>query len=153
MRSPSGQTPVVHFCANCDGSKTGVFPIHPLRGLLNAILLTDQSPSDPIPSSVTTSASSSDISTRTSTPPTEVSGLSSPTFALPPETEQNRLRREQSDNASAEIGRRMLSGWAMLGEDCPNARCYGIPLVRPPNAGGEKSDKRVRSFSFLPCMS
>jgi len=26
----------------------------------------------------------------------------------------------------------------MLAEECPNDTCYGVPLVRPPKAGGEK---------------
>ncbi|KAG5644061.1 hypothetical protein DXG03_009151 [Asterophora parasitica] len=30
----------------------------------------------------------------------------------------------------------------MLGDECPNARCYGVPLVRPPKAGGEKDPRK-----------
>ncbi|KAF5370058.1 hypothetical protein D9758_001129 [Tetrapyrgos nigripes] len=119
MRSPNGTTPVTFFCANCDGSP-------------------DRSqPSDS--SSVASSSSHTNSVSRSSTPPTEVSStLSSPTFALPPETTESRRRREQSDQASAEIGNRLLKGWAMLAEECPNSQCYGVPLVRPPKSGGEK---------------
>ncbi|EAU84716.2 hypothetical protein CC1G_00235 [Coprinopsis cinerea okayama7 len=64
-------------------------------------------------------------------------------FILPPETEESRRRREQSDRASAELGRRLLQGWAMLGEECPNSTCYGVPLMRPPNQGEEMSPNKV----------
>lgn len=30
----------------------------------------------------------------------------------------------------------------MLADECPNSSCYGIPLVRPPQPGDEKSTKR-----------
>jgi|SRR6267142_6775989 len=76
---------------------------------------------------------------RSSTPPTEEShDLSSPTFALPPETEESIRRRQQSDLASAEIGNRLLKGWTMLADECLRSTCYGIPLVRPPKASRDK---------------
>jgi hypothetical protein len=85
------------------------------------------------------------------------------------ETEESRRRREQSDEASAAIGQRLLKvdegsngfgsiiqhfwdlfqGWAMLADECPNARCFGVPLVRPPKAGGEKDPRKVPSMCFL----
>ena len=37
----------------------------------------------------------------------------------------------------------MLKGWAMLADECPNPNCYGVPLVRPPKAGGEKDPRKV----------
>ncbi|KAK7470738.1 hypothetical protein VKT23_002159 [Stygiomarasmius scandens] len=124
MRSPNG-APITHFCANCDGD--------PNRS--------QTSPSDS--SSTASSSSRLDSMSRSSTPPTEVSStLSSPTFALPPETPESRRRREQSDQASTEIGNRLLKGWAMLAEECPGAQCYGVPLVRPPKAGGEKDPRK-----------
>ena len=87
--------------------------------------------------------SSSSYATRSSTPPTEVSStLSSPTFP-PADTEELLRRRQQSDAASAEIGRRLLKGWAMLADECPNVRCYGVPLVRPPKAGGGQDPRKV----------
>ncbi|KAF8076302.1 hypothetical protein FPV67DRAFT_409706 [Lyophyllum atratum] len=127
MRSPSGRTPVVLFCANCDDTPGAPRPMPTVNT------------SDSAASSVT---SESNVS-RSSTPPTELSSaLSSPVFAPPAETEESRRRRQQSDIASAEIGKRLLKGWAMLGDECPNTRCYGVPLVRPPMAGGEKSPRK-----------
>jgi uncharacterized Zn finger protein (UPF0148 family) len=52
-------------------------------------------------------------------------------------------RRQQSDAASIEIGKRLLKGWAMLADECPNGGCYGIPLVRPPKVGNEKDPRKV----------
>ncbi|KAJ7507716.1 hypothetical protein B0H11DRAFT_138868 [Mycena galericulata] len=120
MRSPTGHTPVVHFCATCDGGPD----------------------STQLPDSAASVSSSSHFS-RSSTPPTEVSStLSSPVFAPPPPTEESRRRAEQSDAASSEIGQRLLKGWAMLADECPNVRCFGVPLVRPPKAGGEKDPRK-----------
>ncbi|KAK7061651.1 hypothetical protein R3P38DRAFT_667913 [Favolaschia claudopus] len=123
MRSPAAKSPVIHFCANCDGGPDG-------------------SPAAQQPSNTSVSSSSSHFS-RPSTPPTEVSStLSSPVFAPPPETEESRRRRQQSDAASAAIGQKLLQGWAMLAEECPNENCFGIPLVRPPKPGGEKDPRK-----------
>ncbi|KAF9469121.1 hypothetical protein BDZ94DRAFT_1304250 [Collybia nuda] len=127
MRSPSGRTPIIHFCANCDNG-TGV---------------PQPTPTISISDSSSTRNSASQIS-RSSTPPTEVSSvLSSPVFAPPVETEESIRRREQSDRASQEIGKRLLKGWAMLGDECTNSGCYGVPLVRPPKTGGEKDPRKV----------
>ncbi|KAJ4466509.1 hypothetical protein J3R30DRAFT_3719274 [Lentinula aciculospora] len=126
MRSPKNQTPIVHFCANCDGDPRKVTQ----------------------PSSSTSSISDSSIShqntiSRFSTPATELSDMpGSPTFTIPAETPESRRRREQSDRASSEIGNRLLKGWALLGEECLNVDCFGIPLVRPPKSGGEKDPRR-----------
>lgn len=85
---------------------------------------------------------------RSSTPPTDISSaLSSPTFAPPIDTAETLRRRQQSDAASSEIGKRLLKGWAMLADECPNPRCYGVPLVRPPLAGGGKDPRKVSSLS------
>ncbi|EGO00003.1 hypothetical protein SERLA73DRAFT_180361 [Serpula lacrymans var. lacrymans S7.3] len=122
MRSPNGTTPQTYFCANCDGFS------QPSTSAVSDAL------------SQTSSNSSHSEYNRSSTPPTEVtSALSSPTFAPGVETEEALRRRQQSDFASAEIGKRLLKGWAMLGEECPNIRCYGVPLVRPPRTGGDRS--------------
>lgn len=59
------------------------------------------------------------------------------------DTEDIRRRREQSDRASQEIGNRLLQGWAMLADECPGPTCYGVPLVRPPKAGGQKDSRKV----------
>ncbi|KAI9208849.1 uncharacterized protein BJ171DRAFT_487495 [Polychytrium aggregatum] len=39
-------------------------------------------------------------------------------------------RRRQSSAATSAMGELLLKGWAMLGEVCPNPKCYGIPLMR-----------------------
>ena len=58
-------------------------------------------------------------------------------------------RRQQSDRASTEIGNRLLSGWAMLADECANPECYGVPLVRPPKPGGGKDPRKVgHRFTF-----
>lgn len=51
-------------------------------------------------------------------------------------------RRQQSDRASAEIGNRLLKGWAMLADECPGPECYGVPLIRPPKPGGGKDPRK-----------
>ncbi|OSX60456.1 hypothetical protein POSPLADRAFT_1047893 [Postia placenta MAD-698-R-SB12] len=134
MRSPI--SPIQFFCANCDtvipaSTASSSLPIRPST---TQSQVNDQSS--------ISSASSGHLS-RSSTPPTEVSStLSSPTFAPPIDTEEILRRRQQSDTASAEIGKRMLRGWAMLADECPNNSCYGIPLIRPPKAGGEKNPRK-----------
>jgi len=80
-------------------------------------------------------ASQSPLLSRASTPPTDIpSRAQSPIWELPPLSEESIQRRNQSDQASREIGQRMLRGWAMLADECPNDSCFGIPLVRPPPA-------------------
>ncbi|KAG8924545.1 hypothetical protein FRC00_005011, partial [Tulasnella sp. 408] len=76
------------------------------------------------------------------TPPTPLSnGPASPTFILPEPSEEMLRRRAQSDLASQRIGRKMLQGYAMLGEECLNPDCIGVPLVRPPGRGGTKDPR------------
>ncbi|KAJ7068188.1 hypothetical protein C8F01DRAFT_1117230 [Mycena amicta] len=91
-------------------------------------------------SSHTSMTSSSSTISRSSTPPTEVSEASE--FVLPPDTDESRRRREQSDAASSAIGERLLKGWAMLAEECPAPTCFGVPLVRPPKAGRDKDPRK-----------
>ncbi|KZT74449.1 hypothetical protein DAEQUDRAFT_748370 [Daedalea quercina L-15889] len=142
MRSPSG--PTVYFCANCDAVPPTAAASSSRSGLdgsrltppthAYSVLLDEKS---------SVSSASSMTPSRTSTPPTEVSQApSSPTFAPPVDMGEVMRRRQQSDTASAEIGRRMLKGWAMLADECPNSECYGIPLVRPPKPGGEKDPRK-----------
>lgn len=38
-------------------------------------------------------------------------------------------------------------GWAMLADECPNVDCYGVPLVRPPRAGGRDPRKVSTAFT------
>lgn len=131
MRSPSGQTPVFHFCVSCDGD--------PSQGPV-------QSSAQRRPSQIssTTTVSTHLSASRASTPPTDIpSDIDSP--LLPPvlDTDAILRRRQQSDRASSEIGNRLLKGWAMLADECPSAECYGIPLVRPPKPGGGKDPRKV----------
>lgn len=125
LRTPAARFETKYYCANCESDP--------------------DSQATPIPVASTT-APSTDSSThhsRPSTPPTEISSvLSSPTFAPPIETAEHLRRRQQSDYASAEIGRRLLQGYAMLADECPRATCYGVPLVRPPRPGGGKDPRK-----------
>lgn len=77
--------------------------------------------------------------------------MSEASDVLPPfvETEATRHRREQTDRASVEIGRRLLQGWTMLGDECPNDDCYYAPLVRRPKSAGEEEPKKVEFVSFF----
>ncbi|KAI0091965.1 hypothetical protein BDY19DRAFT_983522 [Irpex rosettiformis] len=119
LRSKS--SPPRQFCANCDGG--------PVPASSTSASLSQHSSSS--------ADSVSQCASRPSTPPTEVSTtLSSPTFAPPMDMEEITRRRQQSDLASAEIGKLLLKGWAMLADECPNNTCYGIPLVRPPRING-----------------
>ncbi|KAF9569024.1 hypothetical protein CPC08DRAFT_732312 [Agrocybe pediades] len=121
VRSPRGRTPVTTICVKCGE---------------NASKAVDN------PTSSNASTSESHVS-RSLTPPTGVSEIpDSPVFAPIEESEKSRRRREQSDRASEEIGKKLLQGWAMLGDECPNESCYGVPLVRRPKAGGEKDPRK-----------
>jgi len=129
LRSPEGHNPVTWFCTSCKGDGT--------RGLGAGQSLSEQQHlSSP-------SLASSTHYSRSSTPPTEEShDQNSITFTLPMETEESIRRRQQSDFASSEIGKRLLKGWAMLADECPRSTCYGIPLVRPPTAGRNKDPRK-----------
>ncbi|KAF8192511.1 hypothetical protein BJ912DRAFT_263433 [Pholiota molesta] len=123
LRSPRGKTPITTLCVKCDDGNTPA----PAQEL-------------PAASSITSTDS---IHSPLSTPPTEFSDApGSPVFIPLEESEQSRRRREQSDQASSEIGSRLLKGWAMLGDECPNETCYGVPLVRPPKSGPEKDPRK-----------
>ncbi|KAH9853806.1 hypothetical protein C2E23DRAFT_867798 [Lenzites betulinus] len=132
MRSPSANPVSIQFCVNCDprpGNTAGGSSSHSARPSM-----VPQTSSVPDVSSVSTVSYSTRMS-RSSTPPTDVSSEpDSPHLAPIMDTAESLRRRQQSDTASAEIGRRMLNGWAMLGDECPNPNCYGIPLVRPPKS-------------------
>ena len=122
------------------------FPSPALAQLPNFVTVRDPGPGQPEQqhSSRSPSFASSTHYSRSLTPPTEEShGPGSPTFALPAETEESIRRRQQSDFASAEIGNRLLKGWAMLADECPRSTCHGIPLVRPPKTGRDKDPRKV----------
>ncbi|RPD61960.1 hypothetical protein L226DRAFT_535337 [Lentinus tigrinus ALCF2SS1-7] len=135
MRSPPSAAVEVHFCVNCDpapstGSSANAASTHPSR------IAAVPKPSAPQDVHSISSTSNSSGMSRSSTPPTEVSRApESPPLVPIMDTAELMRRRHQSDTASAEIGNRMLRGWAMLADECPNPQCYGIPLVRPPKTG------------------
>ncbi|KAI9063358.1 hypothetical protein FKP32DRAFT_1719435 [Trametes sanguinea] len=132
MRSPSAATVVTEFCVNCDSAPDSVGAAGTARLQTMPPMAASAISPAPDASSVSTVSYSTRIS-RTSTPPTDVSEApDSPPLVPIMDTAELLRRRQQSDTASAEIGKRMLKGWAMLGDECPNPNCYGIPLVRPP---------------------
>jgi len=133
MRSPS--PPATYFCANCDAAG----PSTNLARSGSSVGPTD--PRAPVNANSSSHSTSSHPS-RSSTPPTDVSGAPSSPALAPIDTEVIIRRRQQSDRASAEIGKRMLQGWAMLADECPSPTCYGIPLVRPPKRGSEKDPRK-----------
>ncbi|PAV21069.1 sjogrens syndrome scleroderma autoantigen 1 family [Pyrrhoderma noxium] len=135
MRSPKNQVPQTFFCANCDGGPRSQSSSTPARSPPVVIQVPGQS-------SPSVHSSSASTISRSSTPPTDLSSNpESPDFALPVESAESIRRRQQSDEASSEIGKRLLRGWAMLADECPNEHCYGIPLVRPPLPGGKDPRK------------
>ncbi|KAK3834607.1 MAG: hypothetical protein JOS17DRAFT_737182 [Linnemannia elongata] len=46
------------------------------------------------------------------------------------EQEMRESQREQSERVSRLMGQRMLQGWTMLQDTCPNSSCNGVPLMR-----------------------
>ncbi|KAF8332805.1 uncharacterized protein EI90DRAFT_2917775 [Cantharellus anzutake] len=136
MRSPAARSPPETFCVNCDGGPTGSSSSQPIIAQASEEA-----------SAHAESASSSSHRSRASTPPTEVSepphNAGDDFDPLPPPSEEVLQRRAQSDYASAEIGKLLLRGYAMLADECPNLTCYGVPLVRPPKTpdGGPSANK------------
>lgn len=81
-----------------------------------------------------------------STPPTPSSQLPTgpdaaptppPTLQLPQPSQCELQRRAQSDRASMAISEKMLQGWKLLAQECPNPTCHGVPLLKPPKARSE----------------
>lgn len=147
MRSPSSSPVKTSFCVNCDDAPS----------TSNEYEVSASTHRPPRVGVELRSASSNSIGSlsRASTPPTEVSEApSSPVFAPILDTADLMRRRQQSDTASAEIGRRMLKGWAMLADECPNSQCYGIPLVRRPKNGTAVDPRKASVISNVygsPC--
>lgn len=54
-------------------------------------------------------------------------------------------RRQQSDRASAEIGRKLLAGWTLLEDTCDSASCFGVPLMRRPSPSRTRAQKEGES--------
>ncbi|KAJ2450412.1 hypothetical protein GGF42_004495 [Coemansia sp. RSA 2424] len=46
---------------------------------------------------------------------------------------ERQRKREQGDLASQLIAKRLLQGWAMIDQACPNESCYSVPLVQDRN--------------------
>lgn len=129
MRSPNGQTPVVHFCVSCDGNPSQA-PAQSSGHRRSSQILSE------------TTASTHRSASRTSTLPTDLPSDTDSPLLQPIDTDTILHRRQQSDRASAEIGNRLLKGWAMLADECPGADCYGVPLVRPPKPGGGRDPRK-----------
>ncbi|KAL7282092.1 hypothetical protein ACG7TL_003561 [Trametes sanguinea] len=128
MRSPSAASVATEFCINCDSAPDSIGAAGISRSQHMPPVAASATSPAPDASSVSTVSYSTRIS-RTSTPPTDVSDApDSPPLVPIMDTAELLRRRQQSDTASAEIGKRMLRGWAMLGDECPNPNCYGIPL-------------------------
>ena len=114
MRSPKDHIPPCTFCANCDGEPKGTLRecFRHVTSLTDKIARANSAVPNPLeqPSPSVTHSSVS-RSSRSSTPPTDISAApSSPAFALPVDNSESIRRRQQSDTASAEIGKRLLRG-------------------------------------------
>ncbi|PIL36740.1 hypothetical protein GSI_00429 [Ganoderma sinense ZZ0214-1] len=128
MKSPTSAVVQTHFCVHCDPAPTSGSVIGASSSRPSQKSSAPQVASLQDVHSISSTSISSGMS-RTSTPPTEFSNApSSPTFAPVMDPTEVLRRRQQSDTASAEIGKRMLKGWAMLADECPGPDCYGIPL-------------------------
>ncbi|KZT56313.1 hypothetical protein CALCODRAFT_497626 [Calocera cornea HHB12733] len=133
----------VTFCANCDGSpeaavakESGSTALH-----TEALLAPPPPPSSTGPQPLSPTSSPHTRLSPNSTPPTTPPSRSPSLPALPDPSPLTLQRRAQSDLASQRIGDRLLKGWAMLGEECPNDSCWGVPLVRRPGrAKGGRGD-------------
>ncbi|TCD71284.1 hypothetical protein EIP91_011055 [Steccherinum ochraceum] len=132
LRSPSASKfPVPPFCVTCN-------PV-PIGGSTMDLLSTNPPKAS---SSASTSASDTASYESRSTAPTEISDDQEAIEFTPVDTPEALRRRQQSDTAAAEIGKRLLKGWAMLADECPSSECYGVPLVRPPKSGGERDPRK-----------
>ena len=146
MRSPTSAPTETYFCVNCDRAPSAGTVPNASTSRTSAI---HQEATFQDIQSISSTSNSSGMS-RSSTPPTELSNVpSSPTFAPIMDTAELLRRRQQSDTASAEIGRRMLRGWAMLADECPGPNCYGIPLVRPPKVGADIDPRKASGNAQL----
>jgi hypothetical protein len=48
------------------------------------------------------------------------------------------LSRKKRDQISAKLGERMLEGWALLGDECPNETCLRTTLMRKKLGYGQR---------------
>jgi len=143
------------FCARCDGgAKVGL----PRPGLVDPLATANHTRASSPTSSqgedseyLALQNEEAEVSVP-NTPPTPQSHLHSPVLPggpepdLPPTAVQVdpavlAARRQQSDRASAEIGRKLLSGWTLLEETCDNESCLGVPLMRRPSPNRSRAQK------------
>jgi uncharacterized Zn finger protein (UPF0148 family) len=114
---------MLRFELRCDGSPDA--KSEPLLQPLNGS-------NESLPTSQSSASLRSRLESGLSTPPTPNSTLPAdppfPAFDLA----TLQARRQQSDRASQEIGQLLLKGWMLLGDECPNASCHGIPLMKRP---------------------
>lgn len=47
-------------------------------------------------------------------------------YMSPIPSQESTARRQQSDKASQLIGQKLLAGWIILEDTCPNSSCYGV---------------------------
>ena len=70
------------------------------------------------------------------TPPTpQLSHPPSPATThglLQPDPVEAAARRARTDHASRLIGQKLLQGWTLLGDECTQPGCLGVPLMRRP---------------------
>ncbi|KAJ1652266.1 hypothetical protein IWQ61_007359 [Dispira simplex] len=45
--------------------------------------------------------------------------------------ESSKIQREPSERTAQLLAEKMLNGWTLLGDACPNPQCFGTPLVQP----------------------
>ena len=128
----------------CDGgAKVGLprpGPVEPLASSLSSSLKSRTRASSPTSSINDGLDGLADDRTAPNTPPTPQSHLPSPPLPAAEAGFANlgidpiraAARREQSDQASALIGQRLLQGWALLDAQCENETCFAVPLMRRP---------------------
>ncbi|KAF9416037.1 hypothetical protein BGZ94_010312 [Podila epigama] len=83
-------------------------------------------------SSATVTPTSTETITSTATTPT----TPTTTMTMPLSAEELRVqeqRREQNERATRLIGQKMLQGWALLQDPCPNPGCNGVLLLQSPD--------------------
>ena len=52
--------------------------------------------------------------------------------SLQPDPVEAAARRARTDHASRLIGQKLLQGWTLLGDECTQPGCLGVPLMRRP---------------------
>lgn len=118
------------FCAKCDGDPEARPAPKKLPKESLPLDFTSRSPSE------SSSRRPSDASTP-QTPSTPLSathrnGLDDLPVLPRVDSATAQARRAQSDAASTEIGAKLLQGWTLLGDECSNPTCFGIPLMQAP---------------------